>query len=174
MRYGLVGDKLDHPLELRNRLVVLRILLVGDTEVEPRVGDRGVLLLGPLQLGDCLGRLPCPQERQSVVDALADRVRGQIQRGLELVDGALLRGRVLVEGLPEITVVPEGVARLLRLLAGRGYEARDQRGRKSNERRAMSEERGAGGAERRARDEGGGAKHDGRSPSSIANSTMVR
>jgi len=130
MRHRFVGHQLHHALELRERSLQVTLFLERDSQVEPRVRQLGVGLLGLLQLGDSLGRLACAQQRQPVIDLLARGIGGQGQRFFELVDGLLLCRGVFVKGLAEIAVVPEvgliGPARLCQ--EHPGHTAGRQRG----------------------------------------------
>ena len=122
-----VGYERDHLLELGDGLVVLRVLLIGNPQVEPGVGQRRVLFLHAEQLVDGRGGLARAQQREPVVQPLARGIGCQVQRLLELVDRLELGRRVLVEGLAEIAVLPQLVGALPRRLGREGQES-EQRG----------------------------------------------
>src|SRR5262249_30813300 len=112
VRDRLVGHERDQALEFDNGLRILRVLLVGDAEVEPGMRNLRVLALRALELRNPLFRSTRFQQRQAVVDPLARRLRREIERLLEFVNGELLRRWILVEGLAEITMMPERVGGL--------------------------------------------------------------
>ncbi len=70
---------------------------------------RRVLLLRPFEFGDAVIRIARAEKGQSVVDALADRIRSQRQRLAELLYGLFVGGRVFVKRFAEITALPEAV-----------------------------------------------------------------
>ena len=104
---GFIRHELGHAFELRQGGVQVSLLLERHSQVEPRVRQFRVDLLHLLQLFDAVGHVARAEQCQPVVDAFADRARGQGQRLLELVNCLLLGGRILVEGLTQITVVPQ-------------------------------------------------------------------
>jgi len=123
MRDRLIGHEPEHPLQLPDGLVVLRLPLVGDPQIEPCVRDARILLLRAFEFRQAALELARANQGQAVVDAFGRRIRRQRQRALELAHRLVLRGRVLVERLAQIAMVPDPL--LHRRLGGRD-RARNQ------------------------------------------------
>ena len=107
VRCRLVRRQAQHLLKLRLRLVEIPHPLVSDAQVEPGVRQLGVLLLHLLQLRHAILHVAGAQQRQTVVQTLASRIRRQGQRLPELFHGLLRHGGVLIEGLSQIAVLPQ-------------------------------------------------------------------
>jgi hypothetical protein len=85
---------------------------VDDAEVEPGVRQLGRLRLDLLELGHPGLGLPGLEQRQTVVEPLARRAGGELERLAQLLDRLVLGGRVLVERLAEVAVVPDPLGEL--------------------------------------------------------------
>ena len=78
-----------------------------NAEIEPSVRQ---LRLEPLDLFEQLqavGIVGRPQQRQPVIEFLADGTRLKIQRLLELSHAFVLRGGVFIKGFAEIAILPQ-------------------------------------------------------------------
>ena len=72
-------------------------------------GILGSSFLRALQFRDAFLGLARAQQGQAVVHVLAGRIRRQVQRFFELLDGLRLRGGVLIKGFAEIAEAPYAV-----------------------------------------------------------------
>jgi hypothetical protein len=61
VRDRVAGSKLNHSFELLLSFLLLSGFLISDSEIEPSVRDRRILLLNLDEFGYAFGRLPCPQ-----------------------------------------------------------------------------------------------------------------
>ena len=75
----IVRNESHHLLELSDRLFMLPVLLVNDTEVEPRVGELRIALLDGLQLLDAFSRLARAQQRETIIQLFTCRVRRKLK-----------------------------------------------------------------------------------------------
>lgn len=101
MRDRLIGDELRHALELLDGFERLAHALVLDAEVEPCVRDGGVFLLDFLEDVDAVGNLAGAEEGETVVELVDDGVRVHLDGKVELFDGFVLGGGVLIIGFAE-------------------------------------------------------------------------
>ena len=114
VRYRLVGHESRHLLELLDGVLVIAVLLIDNSQVEPRMGYFRVLLLGLEQFRDSFLGLAGTQKGDAVIHPLTRGIGRHVERLLELDDGFLLRSGVLVEGFTEVAVAPEKILLLAR------------------------------------------------------------
>ncbi len=105
-RNRFVGNQSEHTPELFDRRSGIPLELVGDAQIEPRVGQRRIPFLHRLELSYSLIGFACFEQGESVVQPFADRIGIQIERFAKLDHGLLLCGGVFVKRFPQIAVLP--------------------------------------------------------------------